>query len=383
MCDISRGPNEDLIGIAGSREALVTPALVLDLDALEANIASMAEHARRNGFALRPGGKVHKSIEIARLQLDAGAIGIALATLAEAEAMVDGGISGVMLFASVGVAATKLDRLAELNARAADLIVVTDGDPTVEQLAIVARRSGRPLQVLIDVYVGGKRTGLADPQRIVELARLVSDTHWLEYAGVHAYVGGLKKTGPFEDRRALIHELMAPLMDAVGCLHDHDLPPRIVSGGGTSSHDIDHDLGVFTENKPGTYALMDVNYLDCVMRRDEPRPFRPALMVRTTVTNAAQPGFVVTDAGYKELDLLHGLAPAVLHGAPRSATYSIVGDDMGRIDLLPGTGRLTVGQAVEVIPAHCWLTVPLFSRYHVVRGDRLVDIWPVLARDNA
>ena len=92
--------------------------------------------------------------------------------------------------------------------------------------------------------------------------------------------------------------------------------------------------------------------------------------------------WTVTDAGYKELDLLHGLSPRVLRGAPRTAAYSVVGDDMGRIDLPPMSAPLRVGQAVEVIPAHCWLTVPSFSRYHVVRGDDLVDIWPVIARDD-
>lgn len=373
------GPNENLLRVPGSRHELETPVLVLDLDALDANIASMAEHARSHGYALRPGAKVHKSIEIARRQVAAGAIGVACATLAEAEVMSGAGIPGVMLFASV-VSTMKLNRLVELNARTEGLIVVADDPQSVDALGLVARRSGRPLQVLVDVYVGGRRTGLPSRIAAVELARLISRTSGLEYAGVHAYVGGLKKSGDFEDRRLMIHELLAPLVYALEGLREDGFPPNIVSGGGTSSHDIDHELGVFTENKAGTYALMDVNYADCVMRRDDPHPFQPALTVRTTVTNAAHAGFVVTDAGLKELDALHGLAPAIIRGAGRTATYSLIGDDMGRIDYYEPKDRLRVGDVVEVMPPHCYLTLDLFSHNHVVRGDDLVDIWPVDAR---
>jgi len=376
-----RGPNEALIGVPGSRRALATPSLVLDVEALDHNIASLAAHARLNHYEVRPNAKVHKSIDIARRQVAAGAIGVACATLAEAEAMTLGGVPGVMLFAAVG-SEKKLARLAELNARADALVVVTDGNPTVEQFAAVARRSGRPLHVLVDIYIGGHRTGLADASRAVDLARAISETPGLEYAGVHAYVGGLKKSGPFEDRRAIVHGLVVPLVEVVERLVAAGLPPRIVSGGGTASHDIDHELGVFTENKSGSYALMDVNYAACVMRRDDAHPFLPALTVRTTVTNAAQLGFVVTDAGYKELDAVHGVAPAVIRGADPSATYSMVGDDMGRIDFEPPARPLDVGDAVEVLPPHCYLTLTMYSQYHVVRGEDLIDIWPVYSRDN-
>ena len=137
---MTRGPNESLIGVPGSRSALSTPALVLDLDVLDANIASLARHARTAGYGLRPVAKVHKSVEIARRQIAAGGLGVCCATLAECEVMVDGGIPGVLLFSPV-VTRPKLERLAALNARAKGLIVATDDPANAAQLAEVARRS--------------------------------------------------------------------------------------------------------------------------------------------------------------------------------------------------------------------------------------------------
>ena len=379
---LNRGPNEPLIGLPGSRSELGTPALVLDLDVLDANIASLAEHARAHGYELRPVAKVHKSVDIARRQIAAGGVGVCCATLAEAEVMADAGLPGVMLFTSV-VTGAKLERLAALNVRADGLIVVADDAANVAQLAEAGRRSGRPLQVLVDVEVGGRRTGLAHAESAVALARLVAESDGLEYAGLQGYVGDHQNTVDYERRRARSRELLEPLVRLVERLGAESLAPRIVSGGGTGTHDFDHELGVLTELQPGTYALMDVNYRDAVMRRGDPHPFGAALSVRTTVISAAQPGFVITDAGVKELDAIFGIDnPMLLRGAPEGATYSLVGDDMGRIEFARADDCLKVGDVVELMPPHCYQTLVLYSHFHVVQGDRLVDIWPVSARDN-
>jgi D-serine deaminase-like pyridoxal phosphate-dependent protein len=379
---LSRGPNESLIGRPGSRIELGTPSLVLDLDVLDANIASLAEHSRSHGYALRPVAKVHKSADIARRQIAAGGLGVCCATLAECEVMAEAGIPGVMLFTSV-VSAPKLERLAALNARADGLIVVADDRANVAQLTAAARRSGRPLQVLVDVEVGGRRTGIADEGRAIALARLVAEADGLDYAGLQGYVGDHQNTVGYDERRARSRELLQPLVRVVERLHAEGLPPRIVSGGGTGTHDFDHELGVLTELQPGTYALMDVNYRDAVMRRDDPHPFGAALSVRTTVISTAKPGFVITDAGVKELDGIFGIEhPVILRGAPEGATYSLVGDDMGRIEFARPGDRLEVGDVVEVLPPHCYQTLVLYSHFHVVQGDTLVDIWPVSARES-
>src|SRR4051812_10645338 len=171
----SRGPNAALIGVPGSRHALDTPALLLDVDVMQANIDSMAAYAQAHGYQLRPVAKIHKSVDVARLQVAAGANGVTCATLAECEAMTDGGVSGCLLFTSV-VSAPKLARLAALNARAEGLIVAADNPGNVLQLAEAGRQSGRPLQVLVDIEVGGRRTGVAGDERVLEFAKRVADT---------------------------------------------------------------------------------------------------------------------------------------------------------------------------------------------------------------
>ena len=356
---------------------------MLDLDVLDANIASLARHARTAGYGLRPVAKVHKSVEIARRQIAAGGLGVCCATLAECEVMVDGGIPGVLLFSPV-VTRPKLERLAALNARAEGLIVATDDPANAAQLAEVARRSGRPLTVLVDIEVGGRRTGLADETQAVALAHLIAESDGLEFGGLQGYVGDHQNTVDYDRRRALSRELLQPLVRLAERLGAEGLAPRIVSGGGTGTHAFDHELGVLTELQPGTYALMDVNYRDVVMRRDDPHPFGAALSVRTTVISSAQPGFVITDAGVKELDAIFGIEhPAILRGAPEGAIYSLVGDDMGRIELAHASHRLPTGAVVEVMPPHCYQTIPLYPHFHVVQGDDLVDIWPVSARESA
>jgi 3-hydroxy-D-aspartate aldolase len=377
------GPNAHLIGVPGSRQLLSTPALVVDLDLLETNIASMAAHARTHGYALRPVAKIHKSSEIARRQAAAGAVGTCCATLAEAEVMVEAGIAGVLLFTSV-VTPAKIERLASLNTRASGLLVAVDNERNVADLAEAARRSGRPLELLADVDVGGGRTGVSALDRALALARQIESSDDLRFAGIQGYNGDHQAMAAFDERRRLEIAVLDKLARFVEALDAAGLRPEIVSGGGTGSHDIDHELGVLTDVQVGTYIFMDVYYRDTVLRRDDPHPFSHSLTVRGTVISNAQDGFAITDVGAKEIDGIHQNGfPIISSGAPPDARYSIVGDDMGRVDLSGSAARLEIGRAVEVIPPHCYQTVIMYPYYHCVRGDTLVDIWPLDARSSA
>ena len=377
-----RGPNEGLIGRPGSRHELGTPSLVVDLDLMDANIASLAEHADAHGYAVRPVAKIHKSIEITRRQVEAGGRGPCCATLAEAEVMVDAGFADVMLFTSV-VTRPKLDRLSELNARAEGFIICADDPGNAVQLGEAARRSGRTMKVLVDVETGSHRTGIADDNRAVALARLIADTEGLEYAGVQGYTGRHMNITDFEARRKRGLEAVEPVVRVVERLRAEGLDPEIVSGGGTGSHDIDYELGLFTEIQAGTYLFMDGHYWGVDQRRGDARPFRPALFVRTTVISNAQPGYVITDGGIKEVDNVFGVDhPVILRGAPPGAVYSIAGDDMGKIAFAAPGDRLEIGDVLEVLPPHCFQTMIMYRYFHVVSGGELVDIWPVDAFDN-
>ncbi len=373
------GPNAGLVGVRGSRERLETPALVLDLDALEHNIANLARHAAHNGYKLRPVAKIHKSIEIARRQVAAGAIGQCCATLAEAEILVEAGIPGVFLFTSVATPG-KIARLVRLASKAKDFLLAVDDPGNVEAIGEAARAAGAKVRLLVDVEVGARRTGLADADAVVALAQRITKHDSLIYAGIQGYNGGLQATPNFAERSALQARCAEIVSGAVDRLRRAGLSPEIVTGGGTGSHAIDAVQGVFTEVQAGSYIFMDMNYVDTAMRADEAHPFRPSLFVRTTVISAAQPGFVVTDAGLKEFAREGKAAPRPFRGAPEGARYAIIGDDMGRIEFANPNDKLPVGHAVECLTPHCYATLNLYSVYHCVRGDTLVDIWPIDAR---
>ncbi len=376
------GPNAELVGVAGSRHQLETPALVLDLDILDRNIAVMAAHARQCGYALRPCFKVYKSVEVARRQMAAGALGVCCATLAEAEVTVDAGIPSVLLFSSV-TSPKRLARIAELNARAPELIVAADAPANVADLGAAARRSGRDLAVLADFAMSGGRTGSPDLAGTLELARRVADTPGLRFAGLQGYNGTILSIPAYSDREGASLPLLRQLGDIVQALADAGLPPGIVSGSGTGTHDIDYRAGVLTEVQAGTYVVMDASYLTVQLRPDEPAPFGAALSVHATVISSPGDGYVITDAGGKEIDGLFGpVQPLIVSGAPPGSRYSIVGDDLGRIDLPAEAPAPSVGDRVVLIPPHAWYTVPLYPVFHCVSGDTLVGIWPVDARAN-
>lgn len=373
------GPNASLIGVPGSRERLETPALVLDLDGLEHNIADLAAHAARNNYKLRPVAKIHKSVEIARRQVTAGAIGQCCATLAEAEIMAAAGIPGVFLFTSVATPG-KIARLVSLAATTSDFLLAVDDPGNVEAIGDAARAAGTTVRMLVDIEVGARRTGLADMNAVVALAERIARHGGLVYAGIQGYDGSLQATPSYSERRALQAKRAEIVGGVVDRLRRAGLPPEIVSGGGTGSHAIDAVQGVFTEVQAGTYIFMDGNYADVEMRADDAHPFRPSLFVRTTVISAAQPGFVVTDAGIKEFGREGKGAPRPARGAPAGARYALIGDDMGRLEFAAPGDQLPVGHAVECLTPHCYATLNLYSVYHCVRRDTLVDIWPIDAR---
>ena len=371
------GPNESLIGQQGSRTALSTPALVLDLDRLERNIAYLADYLGKAGHGVRPVAKIHKSVEVAKRQIEAGALGQCCATLAEAETMADAGIPGVLLFSQV-VTEPKIDRLARLNARADGLLVAVDDAAVVDRLAAAAQEAGKPLRMLVDFEVGGRRTGLVSVEDAVALARHIAETEGAVYGGIQGYNGSFQREHDFAARRAEQERCTLPLVTLCESLAAADLAPEIVSGGGTGTYAIDAEAGLFTECQAGSYIFMDVNYADTPFEPDNPHPFETSLFVRTTVISVRDE-FAITDAGIKEL-AREEFPPRVAAGAHPDSLYELVGDDMGRVTVPEGARLPQVGDALECITPHCYQTLTHYDVYHCVRGDTLVDIWPIDAR---
>ena len=373
------GPNEALIGRRGSRFALDTPALLVDLDALERNISAMAAHARAVGVALRPHAKTHKSVRIAGMQVAAGALGICCATLGEAEAMVAGGIPGVHI-TSPQVTPVKIARLTALNARAEHgLSVVVDHPDNLAALDRAAQAAQRPLAVLVDFSAGHGRTGCADEQDLMRLARAAVAAEGLVFRGIQSYSGNLQHIPERAQRRARALAQLEQLGGMVRRLADAGLSVPIVSGAGTGTFDIDPEARLFTELQVGSYIFMDVDYLRALADGRNAPPFETALFVATAVVSVNAPGYVTCDGGLKCF-ATDGPAPEPVRGAPPGSRYEFFGDEHGKLVLPPGAARPPLGAMIECVTPHCDPTVNLHDFYHLVRGDTLVDIWPVDAR---
>ncbi|HKF63089.1 MAG TPA: DSD1 family PLP-dependent enzyme [Dongiaceae bacterium] len=372
------GPNQALIGVKGSRAKLNTPALLLDLDALEGNIAAMAAHTKAAGINLRPHSKGAKSIEIGRRQMAAGAVGICCTTIGEAEVIAGSGIEGVLITSPV-VTPVMIERLVGLNGKAKGLMVVADNPANVDALARAAQAAGKPISVIVEFDVGQGRTGVPTPEGVVALARRIKDSAHLRFAGIQAYYGHLQHIPGFAERRAACNAQIERVRPLLAKLAAEGLAPGIVTGGGTGTFDIDPSGGVYTEVQPGSYPFMDREYTEIDMTANRASPFKAALFVQATVVSANREGFAVVNAGYKSFATEGGVATVA---TPRltASKYKLMGDEHGGVDYDPKGGSLKLGDTVEFLVPHCDPTINLYDRYHCVRGDTLVDIWPVDAR---
>jgi D-serine deaminase-like pyridoxal phosphate-dependent protein len=367
-----------ILGRPGSRALIDTPALVLDLDALERNIATMAAIARERGMALRPHAKTHKSAAIARLQAAAGAVGQCVAKLSEAEALADKGIGGLLVSAAVPDPA-KIARLVALRGRSPDLIVVVETPETVDALGAAVAAAGLRLDVLIDVDVGTHRFGVPTVAAVLALAERIARQPALRFRGLQGYAGHLQAMPDHQERRAASHAALRILADARDALRARGQDCPIVSGGGTGTHDFEHETGVLNELQVGSYLFMDVIYDGVALTPDGSRRFENALWVQARVLSCQHDGFATIDAGFKSF-ATDGPPPRIRAGAPEGSVYERFGDEFGKVVLPDRSARLPVGTLVECIVPHCDPNVNLFDHYHVVRGDRLVDLWRIDAR---
>ncbi|MAK81418.1 DSD1 family PLP-dependent enzyme [Phenylobacterium sp.] len=366
-----------LIGQQGSRRALNTPVLVLDLDVLEANIAAMAQLAAKAGVRLRPHAKTHKSVDIARRQVAAGAFGLCCAKLGEAEALAEGDIENLHITSPV-VSAPAIARLIALNARSPGLSVVADHPDNVAALAAAASPEA-PLSVFVDIDPGIRRTGVASDDAAVALARQIAEAPSLTFGGVQKYCGREQHIEDYGARREAILAQSEALKTTIAALTEAGLAPPVVTGGGTGTHRIDLELGVFNELQVGSYVFMDDQYVACQLEAEPGQPYGRSLSVEARVVSANHAALVTVDAGFKAFST-DADPPQVLGGAGEGARFAFMGDEHGAV-IAPGLGEtLKPGDLVTLAVPHCDPTVNLYESYHVVRGDALVDIWPVSAR---
>jgi 3-hydroxy-D-aspartate aldolase len=373
--------HDHLIGRQGSRADLNTPVLVLDVDALDRNIQRMAALTAQHGVALRPHAKTHKSVDIAKRQLAAGAVGVCCAKIGEAEVLAEGGVIGILITSPVAAPAA-IDRLAKLAVTDDGLMAVVDHPGVAERIDAALAAAGAKLDVIIDIDPGIARTGVASAEAAVALAKTIAASPHLEYRGVQFYCGSQQHIESYAERRAAIVERTAYLQAVIAALTEAGFAPAIITGSGTGTHRIDLELGVFTELQAGSYVFMDKQYLDCDIADGAEPPFEVSLSVDARVVSANHSGLLTIDAGYKSLSTDGGVA-VVQRGAPETAFFAFMGDEHAAL-IAPEIGtQLAPGDPVSLTVPHCDPTVNLYDFYHIVAGDTLIDIWPVSARGRA
>jgi D-serine deaminase-like pyridoxal phosphate-dependent protein len=350
-------------------DQIQTPALIVDLAALETNIATLAKRVEGNphGVRLTPHAKTHKCVEIARLQIAAGAKGVCCQNVAEAEAMVAGGIKRVLVSNEI-VGADKAERLARL-ARAANIAVCVDDESQADTLSSAATNQKVTLDILVEIDVGAGRCGIAPGERAVTLAKYITSKPGLRFAGLQAYHGPAQHFRKPEERAAAITNAAQLTRDTIVLIEDAGLACDTVAGAGTGSFENELASGVYNELQCGSYVFMDVDY----GRNQTDRPFANALFILTTVISAAAPGRAVCDAGLKASSVDSGL-PAV-HGQP-GVTYAKISDEHGTLDISPD-GSIAVGDRLKLIPGHCDPTVNLHDWLIACREDKVEAVWKV------
>ena len=357
-----------------ARSSVPTPALVIDLTALERNIAAMAAFAAGWGVRLRPHAKSHKCVAIAARQIAAGAVGVSCATLDEVAAMVGGGIAGLLLTSPIA-GGPAFARLEGLLRRDSGISVVADDPAAIAVLDAMAGRVGTPVRVFIDFDVGQRRTGCQTVAAAVSLAQEIRARPGLVFGGVQAYAGHIQHVISQEARSAAAAAVAERVLELCAALESVGLAPPVVTGAGTGSVEFDGPGGVYTEMQAGSYIFMDTDYLavDGIAAR-----YRPALFVDTTVVGVQWDDHVATDAGTKAF-ALNG-PPPLSAGGEGGWAYSYDGDEFGRITLGPGARRPAWGERLAFVVSHCDPTVVLYPRFVCVRGDRVEGYWPITPR---
>jgi D-serine deaminase-like pyridoxal phosphate-dependent protein len=363
-----------------------TPALLVDLDAFEANLRLMQRATADLPVQVRCHAKTHKCPAIALQQIAHGAVGVCCQKVSEAEAMVDGGVHDVLISNEV-VGAAKLRRVAALAARSKLSICVDDAEQ-VTALATAMQSVDAKIDVLVEIDVGGKRCGVQPGDAPVTLARLINDQTQLRFAGIQAYHGSAQHLRKVSERRAAI----AAAAELAALTRDHLLSAGIecakITGGGTGTFLFEGASSVYTELQPGSYIFMDADYAandwNSVGREDatNPPPFVHSLFVWTTVMSRTPGVRAVVDAGLKASSVDSGL-PQLAHGSGSSdtgrAVYTSASDEHGVIQL-NGTPDFALGEKLRLIPGHCDPTVNMHDHFIGIRNDRVEAIWPITAR---
>ncbi len=372
----------DVPALPGMDEADVqTPCLVLDLDALERNIKKMGDYAAAHGMRHRVHGKMHKSVDVAKLQVElGGACGVCCQKVSEAEVFARGGIKDVLVSNQVRDPA-KIDRLARMPKLGARTICCVDDVENVADLSAAAQKHGTEIECLVEIDCGAGRCGVTTTPAVVEIAKAIEAAPGLKFAGIQAYQGAMQHLDSYDERKAKIDVAVAMVKDAVDTLKSEGIECDIVGGGGTGSYYFESNSGVYNELQCGSYAFMDADYgriLDKDGKRIDQGEWENALFILTSVMSHAKADKAIVDAGLKAQSVDSGL-PFIF--GRTDVEYVKCSDEHGVV--ADPAGVLKVNDKLKLVPGHCDPTCNVHDWYVGVRGGKVETLWPVSARGKA
>jgi 3-hydroxy-D-aspartate aldolase len=358
-----------------------TPCLVLDLDALERNVEKMGRLVKEMGVRHRSHGKMHKSVDVQKLQESlGGSCGVCCQKVSEAEVFARGGIKDILVSNQVRDAA-KIDRLARLPKLGARTIVCVDDIDNVADLSAAAVRHGTHIECLVEIDCGAGRCGVTTTEAVLEIAKAIDAAEGLSFSGIQAYQGAMQHLDEYEDRKAKIEIAVAMVKDAVDALKAEGLECDIVGGGGTGSYYFEGTSGVYNELQCGSYAFMDADYgriHDKDGKRIDQGEWENALFILTSVMSHAKADKAICDAGLKAQSVDSGLP--FIYGRD-DVEYIKCSDEHGVI--ADPNGALKINEKLKLVPGHCDPTCNVHDWYVGVRGGKVECLWPVSARGKA
>jgi D-serine deaminase-like pyridoxal phosphate-dependent protein len=371
---------DDNPGVGMSKWDLDTPALCVDLDKLEQNLATMRSKLAGSGVATRPHAKTHKCPAIAKLQLANGSIGVCTAKVSEAEALFEGGIDRILMTTS-NVTPNKIRRAMSIRKANPAFIQAVDYPQNARDLSDAAKEAGIVADVVIDVAVG-TRTGVPAGAQALQLAQLVDKLPNLKLRGLISYDGGAQHIKGFHQRLEQTLKNFEPSIETFELMKKAGLSTEIFSGGGTGTYNIMTKVPGFTDLQVGSYIFMDAQYLEIGGESNEEvfTDFAPSLTVMTTVLNTYFPGRLTTDAGAKALTL--NKPDAIVIGE-KGFSYNAGSDEFGVIRYETAAKSYKVGDKLELIVPHCDPAVNEYDQIHGTRKDRVEVVWPISARGHS
>lgn len=370
-----RPEREDEIGL--SKWELETPSLCLDLDIMEENLKKVHKNLEGTGIGVRPHTKTHKCPALAKLQMEAGAVGVCTAKLAESQVMLENGISQVLM-TGVNISKPKIRKAMQLRKAHAGFIQAVDNKQNARDLQDAAKEAGVIADVVVDLDVI-RRSGVPTGLPALELAQLVDQLPNLTFKGILAYDGGAQHIKGFQKRKERTIRTFGPVSETYAMMEKAGLNMEIFSGAGTGTYNMMGEVPGFTDVQVGSYLFMDTQYMAIGSERNESLydDFDPALTVLATVINTNHSNRLITDSGAKALTINK---PSGIVIGETGFNYNAGSDEYGTVTFESSNKSYKTGDILEVIVPHCDPVVNLYDRIYGIRKGKVASILPILGR---